>query len=64
MENDKQLQIQRRLARMEELDGMLERGELTLEDVRAIPPTETSLEHHQTLKRILSGKAIDTCVSL
>ncbi len=64
MEDEKQVQMQKRLARKQELDDLLESGELTLEDMRAISPNETSPEHHQTLVRILSGQAIDSCVSL
>ena len=62
MDQEKIEQMNRRIARREELDEALAKGALTLEDVLAIPPTETSPEHHQVLVRTLSGKAIDNVV--
>lgn len=57
MELSKQEQIDKRRARRDELDRALANGVLTLADILAIPPTETSPEHHRTLVRALSAVA-------
>ncbi len=48
--------LQRRLEVRSELDAALETGELTLERMRSIPPTTTSIEHHTTLMNTLKAR--------
>lgn len=57
MEVSKEEQISKRQARRDELDSALANGALTLADILAIPPTETSPEHHRTLVLALSAAA-------
>ena len=64
MENEKMEAMNKRIARKEELDQALAAGVLTLDDVLAMRPTDTSPEHHQTMVRKLSGRAMDSVVSL
>ena len=62
MENEKQQQINQRLQRKAELDEAMARGALTLDELRMIAPTETSPEHHQTLIRQLSARAVGSAL--
>lgn len=62
MENEQMELMSKRLARKEELDNKLAQGALTLEDMLAIPPTETSPEHHRTLVKMLSAKTISSAL--
>lgn len=48
--------LEQRLALKDELDTALESGELTLDRLRAIPPTATSIEHHTSLMKALKAK--------
>lgn len=57
MDKEKLEKIRQRNIRKDELDAALVNGVLTLEALKAISPTETSSEHHQTLVRALSNRA-------
>lgn len=52
--------IEQRLEMKAELDRAMEAGELTIDQLRAIPPTATSSEHHISLmKRLRAQEGLD-----
>lgn len=63
MENQrlrKKDEIQKRMERRRQIDEAMALGALTLDNIMAIQPSETSSEHHQTIVRKLSGRSIET----
>ncbi len=48
--------MQQRLELKTELDAAMMAGELTIERLRSIPPTATSIEHHTTLMKQLKAE--------
>jgi len=63
MENQrlhKKDQLQKRRDRQRQIDEAMIRGILTLDNMMAIQPSETSSEHHQMIVRRLTGKTIET----
>lgn len=48
--------LEQRLEMKDKLDKAMAAGELTIEELRAIPPTATSSEHHITLMKALKAQ--------